>query len=163
MKLFSETADRFGYAASDEQHGWSVPTYVAETDEIAHAEAKPHIEAFLNKFLTMPMEMRVPPGYTSIESMKGMMVAKQAISGGPQTIDDVIQKGMFLCGSPATIREQIERYHSEIGFGYLLTTMQFGTLPHELVKKSTTLFAEEVMPYFRRRDAASSSETAAAE
>ena len=153
MKMFRETADRFGYTATSEQLGWSVPTYVAETDEIAYAEAKPHIEAFLNKFLRMPIEMRVPPGYTSLESMKGMMTAKQAISGS-QSIDDVIAKGMFLCGSPATIRELVERYQAEIGFGYLLTTMQFGTLPHELVTKSTTLFAQEVMPYFRQRDTA---------
>jgi hypothetical protein len=27
--------------------------------------------------------------------------------------------------------------------------MQFGTLPHELVTKSTTLFAQEVIPHFR--------------
>jgi hypothetical protein len=29
--------------------------------------------------------------------------------------------------------------------------MQFGTLPHELVKKSTELFAKEVIPHFRSK------------
>ena len=28
--------------------------------------------------------------------------------------------------------------------------MQFGTLPHELTKKSTEIFAKEVIPHFRR-------------
>jgi len=68
---------------------------------------------------------------------------------GRQTIDSVIEKGMFLCGSPATLREKIARYQEEIGFGNLLATMQFGTLPHELVVKSTQMFAREVMPHFR--------------
>jgi hypothetical protein len=40
--------------------------------------------------------------------------------------------------------------------------MQFGTLPHELVKKSTEIFAKEVIPYFRRKDAAKPARAAAA-
>ena len=122
----------------------------AETDEIAHREAKPHIEAFLNKFLRMPREMLLPPGYLSLQSMMGVMQAKAAI-GGKQTIDDVIERGMFLCGSPATLREKIEKYQKEIGFGYLLPMMQFGTLPHDLTMKSTEIFGREIIPYFRGR------------
>ncbi len=44
----------YGYEATEDQLGWSVPLYVAETDEIARREAQPHIETFLNKFLRMP-------------------------------------------------------------------------------------------------------------
>jgi hypothetical protein len=47
------------------------------------------------------------------------------------------------------LREKLEQYQSQIGFGYLLPTMQFGTLPHELVTKSTGMFAKEVIPHFR--------------
>ena len=112
-------------------------------------EAKPHIEALLNKFLHMPPEMLLPPGYLSLQSLAGVMKAKSDI-GGKQSIDDVIEKGMFLCGSAATLREKIEKYQKEIGFGYLLPMMQFATLPHELTKKSTEIFAKEVIPHFRR-------------
>ena len=136
--------------ATSEQVGWSIPAYAAETDAIAYREAKPHIETFLNKFLRMPPEMLLPPGYLSLTSMMGVMQAKAAI-GGKQTIDEVIERGMFLCGSAATLREKIEKYQKEIGFGYLLPMMQFGTLPHELTKKSTEIFAKEVIPYFRAR------------
>lgn len=148
MRMYRECADQYGYQATSDQLGWSVPTYCAETDEIAYREAKPHIESFLNKFLRMPLEMLLPPGYLSLSSMKGVMAAKASITGR-QTIDGVIEKGMFLCGSPATLREKIERYREEIGFGYLLATMQFGTLPHEFVTKSAEMFAREVMPHFR--------------
>jgi alkanesulfonate monooxygenase SsuD/methylene tetrahydromethanopterin reductase-like flavin-dependent oxidoreductase (luciferase family) len=150
MKMYRDVAQRHGYTASSSQLGWSVPTYIAETDEIAYREAKPHIEAFLNKFLRMPREMLLPPGYLSLASMKGVMAAKAALSE-KQTIDTVIEKGMFMCGSPKTVRERIEKYESEIGFGYYLANLQFGTLPHEMVLKSTKLFAEEVIPHFRKR------------
>ena len=92
----------------------------AETDEIAIREARPHIEFFLNKLLRMPQEMLLPPGYLSLASMQGVMAAKRALSTGNQTIEDVVEKGVFLCGSPATLREKLEKYQAEIGFGYLL-------------------------------------------
>jgi len=108
MKMYRDCAENYGYTATSEQVGWSIPAYAAETDAIAYREAKPHIETFLNKFLRMPREMLLPPGYLSLQSMMGVLQAKAAI-GGKQTIDDVIERGMFLCGSAATLREKIEK------------------------------------------------------
>jgi len=153
MKLYSEAAERNGWTATPDHKGWSVPTYCAETDEIAYHEAKPHIENFINKFLKMPLEMLAPPGYQSLASVKAIRKAKESIRQN-QTIDTLIEKGMFLCGSPATLREKIETAQDEIGFGNILNNLQFGTLPHDLVRKSTTLFAEEVIPHFRKKSAA---------
>jgi alkanesulfonate monooxygenase SsuD/methylene tetrahydromethanopterin reductase-like flavin-dependent oxidoreductase (luciferase family) len=158
--MYKETARRFGYEATEDQLGWSVPLYVAETDEIARREAKPHVEAFLNKFLKMPREMLLPPGYTSIKSMMGVMKAKASLSGA-HTIDSVLEKGMFICGSPATVIEKLEGYQSEIGFGHLLTLMQFGTLPAELTRKNLEIYAREVMPYFRKKAPAAQTKVAA--
>jgi hypothetical protein len=56
---------------------------------------------------------------------------------------------MFLCGGVATIREKLEQYQKQIGFGHLLTMLQFGTLPAELTRKNIEIFAREVIPYFR--------------
>ena len=153
MQMYKDMAAEHGYEATEDQLGWSVPLYVAETDEIARREAKPHIENFLNKFLRMPKEMLLPPGYLSLKSMLGVMKAKSAI-GGQQTIDDVIDKGMFICGSPETVRQRLEQYQTEIGFGHLLTLLQFGTLPAELTRKNMELYATSVMPYLRERRAA---------
>jgi alkanesulfonate monooxygenase SsuD/methylene tetrahydromethanopterin reductase-like flavin-dependent oxidoreductase (luciferase family) len=160
MAMYRETAEKYGYQSTLDQVGWAVPTYCAETDEIAYREAKPHIEFFFNKLLRMPQEMLLPPGYLSLQSLKGVMAAKRTLSGGVQTIDDLMEKVIFLCGSPATLREKLEQYQKEIGFGYLLPTLQFGTLPHELTKKSTEIFAKEIIPYFRTR-AGSSAKRAA--
>ena len=127
-----------------------MPIYVAETDEIAKREAQPHIENFLNKFLRMPKEMLLPPGYLSLKSMLGVMKAKSAI-GQKQTIDSVMEKGMFICGSPETVRSKLEEYKEQIGFGHLLSLLQFGTLPAELTRKNMELYANEVIPYLREK------------
>jgi len=150
MAMYKEEAAKRGYEASSDQLGWSVPIYVADTDEQAYREAKPHIENLVNKFLRMPPEMLLPPGYLSLRSMKGVMGVKGAITGGPQTIDDLLQKGMFLCGSPETLRQQIEQFQKQIGFGYLLPMLQFATLPHDLTKRNLEIFARRVIPTLRQ-------------
>ena len=160
MQMYKDTAAGHGYEATEDQLGWSVPLYVAETDEIARREAQPHIENFLNKFLRMPKEMLLPPGYLSLKSMLGVMKAKSSI-GTKLTIDDVMDKGMFICGSPETVRQKLERYQSEISFGHLLTLLQFGTLPAELTRKNMEIYANDVMPYLR--DKTTSAIPAAAE
>jgi alkanesulfonate monooxygenase SsuD/methylene tetrahydromethanopterin reductase-like flavin-dependent oxidoreductase (luciferase family) len=149
MGMYKEAAARHGYEATPQQLGWSVPIYVADTDELARREAKPHIESLVNKFLPKSAEMLFPPGYLSLESMKGILQAKSSITAGSQTIDDLLQKGMFLCGSPATISQQIERHQKQIGFGYVLPMLQFGTLPHDLTVRNLELFAKKVIPPLR--------------
>jgi alkanesulfonate monooxygenase SsuD/methylene tetrahydromethanopterin reductase-like flavin-dependent oxidoreductase (luciferase family) len=149
MGMYKDEAAKRGYEASPSQLGWSVPIYAADSDEQAYREAKPHIENLVNKFLRMPLEMLLPPGYLSLQSMKGVMSAKGTITGGVQTIDDLLKKGMFLCGSPETLRQQLEEYQKQIGFGYLLPMMQFATLPHDLTKRSMELFATKVIPKLR--------------
>jgi alkanesulfonate monooxygenase SsuD/methylene tetrahydromethanopterin reductase-like flavin-dependent oxidoreductase (luciferase family) len=149
MAMYKEAAEKYGYEASPDQLGWAVPVYVAESDEAAHREAKPHIEVMVNKFLRMPPQMLLPPGYLSLASMTNIMKAKSSITGGYQGIDSLIEKGMFLCGSAATVRQQIESYQKQIGFRHILTMLQFGTLPAELTRKSMEIFAAKVMPQLR--------------
>jgi len=145
LKMYRDTCAAHGYAAEDRQLGWAVPVYVAETDERARAEAKPHFEAFRNVFLKMPIEMLLPPGYTSRESLKNVMKAKAEIFG-EITIDKAIELGLVVCGSPATVRQAFEGYWREMRFGNLLVLCQFGTLPGDLTRKNMELFARQVLP-----------------
>jgi alkanesulfonate monooxygenase SsuD/methylene tetrahydromethanopterin reductase-like flavin-dependent oxidoreductase (luciferase family) len=145
LKMYRDTCTSFGYEAEDRQLGWAVPVYVAATDEAARAEAKPHFEAFRNVFLKMPVEMLLPPGYTSRESLKNVMKAKAAIFGDI-TLEKSIELGLIVCGSPATARRALEGYWKDMRFGNLLVLCQFGTLPADLTRRNMELFAREVMP-----------------
>jgi len=145
LKMYRDTCTSFGYEAEDRQLGWAVPVYVAATDEAARAEAKPHFEAFRNVFLKMPVEMLLPPGYTSRESLKNVMKAKAAMFGDI-TLEKSIELGLIVCGSPATARRAFETYWKEMRFGNLLVLCQFGTLPADLTRRNMELFAREVMP-----------------
>jgi alkanesulfonate monooxygenase SsuD/methylene tetrahydromethanopterin reductase-like flavin-dependent oxidoreductase (luciferase family) len=145
LKLYRDTCRAFGYAAEDRQLGWAVPVYVGKTDETARSEARPHFETFRNVFLKMPIEMLLPPGYTSRESLKSVMKAK-ADMFGDVTIDKAIDLGLFVCGSPSTVRSAFENYWKDMRFGNLLVLCQFATLPADLTRRNMELFAREVMP-----------------
>ena len=89
FQMYRDEADKAGYQASPDQLAWSNTIYVAETDEKAMREAKPHLEALVNHFLKMPTEMLLPPGYTDIDSMKRMRAAK--VTGKTASIEDLVE------------------------------------------------------------------------
>ena len=91
----------------------------------------------------------MPPGYSSMASMKRAIERKYKVRGQYMPIDLLIEQGMFICGGPATVRELLARREEELGFGRFVPMMQFGTLPHELTVKNLHIFAEEIMPAFR--------------
>lgn len=123
--------------------------YVGDSDESAVKESGVHFENFRNRFLKKPIEMLLPPGYTSRESMKGIAAAKAQIT---VTIDArrAIDMGMFVCGSARTVRETLIGYARELGFGNLLAMLQFGTLPADLTRRNMERFAGDVMPHLKR-------------
>jgi alkanesulfonate monooxygenase SsuD/methylene tetrahydromethanopterin reductase-like flavin-dependent oxidoreductase (luciferase family) len=145
LDMYRDTCRGYGYEAEDRQLGWAVPVYVAASDEAARSEAKPHFEAFRNVFLKMPVEMLLPPGYTSRESLKNVMKAKAAIFGDI-TLEKSIELGLVVCGSPETARRVLEDHWKRMRFGNLLVLCQFGTLPADLTRRNMEIFAREVMP-----------------
>jgi alkanesulfonate monooxygenase SsuD/methylene tetrahydromethanopterin reductase-like flavin-dependent oxidoreductase (luciferase family) len=148
---YREAAQAHGYTASGAQLGWAAPIYVADTDERAREEAKAGIESLFNNFLSMPWEMLLPPGYTSNTSMKATMKLRPALGAWPrkQTIDELIASGTIVVGSPATVREKIERVREQTGFDILISLLQFGVLPDHLARRNMEMFASEVMPKLR--------------
>ncbi len=162
LHLYQDVARSFGYTPTPKQLGWASLVYVGDTDESAVEEAALHYENFRNIFLgKMPLEMLMPPGYTSRESMKGILAAKTEAHAFI-TAKRAIELGMFVCGSAQTVRDTLIRYAKEIGFGNLLTMLQFGTLPADLTRRNMERFAESVMPHLRQASRDMHGEAAAA-
>ena len=122
---------------------------MAETDERARAEAGRAVETLFNDFLRQTFEMLMPPGYTSMSSMKNFMASRTALRGGKLTAEALIDSGTALIGSPKTVLAGIERMRERTGFGILVALLQFGILSDELTRRNMDLFAAEVMPRLR--------------
>ena len=143
----------YGYTAKSDRIGWAAPVYIADTDEQAYAESAQHIEIFFNKLLSLPFEMLFPPGYLSMRSMKGILAHKQTINAKvKQTARHLIDSGVFVCGSPETVRRKLSEAHRMTGFQHFVALMQYATLPADLTKRNMERFAAEIMPHLRTLD-----------
>ena len=146
LNFYREVCEReYGYKAASEQIGWTAPVYIADTDEQAVAEARPHIEALFNNFLKLPLEMLFPPGYLTMKSLKRVLAHKQSITSGA-TIENMMAQGIIIVGSPETVRDRIMAAHRQIGFQNFVGLLHFGTLPRDLTENNIRLFAREVLP-----------------
>jgi len=151
LNLYREQAQGFGYQCKGDQLGWAAPIYVADTDERAKEEARAGIESLFNEYLANPWEMLLPPGYTSLQSMKNTMRSRKSLGSRArnQTIDQLIESGTVVVGSPRTVRQKIEIMRERTGFDILVAMLQFGVLNNELTRRNMELFASEVMPRLR--------------
>lgn len=64
-----------------------------------------------------------------------------------QSLEESIERGTTLCGSPETVVKQIERIHAELGNGVFNVTMKVGTIPDEVVWHGMELFRDRVKPH----------------
>lgn len=150
FQIYRDAAEASGRQPTASNLAWSTSVYVADSDARAMREAKPHLEAFSNYFIRQSVEQLMPPGYTSIESMKRLRGAKAY--GKPQRAEDLIEQGVVIVGSPETVSEKLAEYRDLAGFGTLLTKTQFGTMPADMTRANIEAMAEGVLPSFRADD-----------
>lgn len=145
---YRKAAADLGYEPDPEKIAFSIPIYVAETDELAHAEARQHIEWLFHKGLKVPAELYYPPGYMSQNSLRGVLLSGMK-GWGDLTYQDIIDQGYAVVGSPDTVGERLTNLADELGFGQLIALMSIGDMPHYRAVKSMDLFASRVMPSLR--------------
>ena len=122
--------------------------YVAPTDGEAMADAEPALTHMLILF----KDAAVPPDLSLLpDSYAFHREAFRAFQEPPESFDDVVGAGLVLCGSPETVRRQLEVQVEAIGLRQLCLLFAFGNLPHNKVMRSLGLFAAEVMPGLRKR------------
>jgi alkanesulfonate monooxygenase SsuD/methylene tetrahydromethanopterin reductase-like flavin-dependent oxidoreductase (luciferase family) len=159
-QMYREAADAAGYQPSPRQLAFCVPVYVAESDAIAHAEARPHFEWLFHTALKTPPWQTLPPGYMSGDSLRGLLRGRAKFGMkdfADISYEEMLDQQYIIVGSPDTVIEKLSVYAEELGAGiHVGGGMAVGTMPHELVVKSMTLFAERVIPAFRSSGTASS-------
>jgi alkanesulfonate monooxygenase SsuD/methylene tetrahydromethanopterin reductase-like flavin-dependent oxidoreductase (luciferase family) len=129
----------------------NVIAYVADSDEEAVREARPHIETFFSWFHRVPPKYLVPPGYvTTAEFLRRASDAAMADSTHASW-DDMVAIGRIACGSPATVADTIVHWCQEAGCSRVNVILENGDMPEWKTIKNMTLFAGDVMPRIRAR------------
>ena len=105
-----------GLAADDDDHVFTLHTHVAPSDDEAKEQCKEAYDRYVDTRL----------------------YAKKHV------FEDIIANGICLFGSVETVAGKMRRLH-EMGVRHVATLQNFGALTPELVERSMTLFAREVM------------------
>lgn len=100
-----------------------------------------YLDVTIDHFLRWGEKKELPPGYEWYA--KALRHSKQ--QSGKMKFDHLMDNGMLLVGSPATIIQTVNNF-SEIGATQMLVAMALGRIPHEQVLDSIRLFGSEVIP-----------------
>jgi alkanesulfonate monooxygenase SsuD/methylene tetrahydromethanopterin reductase-like flavin-dependent oxidoreductase (luciferase family) len=95
------------------------------------------------------MEMVNPPGYVSPGSLRGMLsIDRKPFSA--LSYAELLADGYAVVGSPATVTARLAAMHEQLGgYGQLIGLFAIGPATREQTRRSTELFASEVMPALR--------------
>ena len=129
-----------------------VMAYVADTDEQAVREARPHIEKFFS--LVPPRHAAVPRPARLRDDAASSCAARptRALAHSTEaTWDDMVNIGRIACGSPDTVADTIVAWCEEAGAGRVNVVFENGDMPEWKTVKNMTMFAEEVIPRIRAR------------
>ena len=112
--------------------------FVAETEAEARRFAKPAMEVHLANLNWL----RAKHGVTGLTS-------RLNIQRGA-TFEECVADGTVIYGTPAMVREGIEKQAAELGINYLLTYLFLGTMSLAEAMRSLQLFSAEVMPKLKQ-------------
>jgi alkanesulfonate monooxygenase SsuD/methylene tetrahydromethanopterin reductase-like flavin-dependent oxidoreductase (luciferase family) len=153
MDGYWEAVDRHNVEPNPYRAGFLQLVAVSETDAKAEAEYAKHADYFYKFCLHVYDGFADAPGYRTLNTLKvGLrpQVGSAASRERQQlTWKEYLDSGYIIAGSPQTVRQQLREAMEQMRVGHLMVLCQFGSMPPELAKQNTALFAAEVMPYVR--------------
>lgn len=151
MANFREIAEERGWTVQPDDTIFTVICYVADTDEEAVREARPHIEKFFSWMHRVPNQLLSPPGYVSRDEFLRRAQSAALSEGTKATWDDMVSIGRIICGSPDTVADTLSHWAQEAQCSRMLMVLQHGDMPEWKAVKNMHMFAKEVIPRVRAR------------
>jgi alkanesulfonate monooxygenase SsuD/methylene tetrahydromethanopterin reductase-like flavin-dependent oxidoreductase (luciferase family) len=122
--------------------------YVAASDEDARREAKPYLIRnwdLWNRYTQFTRTGQMPDSYDLWRKRAPMLYAL--------SYEEIIGHGLILVGTPDTVIRTILDQQSQLDIAMMVLGFRFGGMPYDIARRSMHLFATEVMPELRRREA----------
>lgn len=148
---FGAIAEQLGKKRNPFQIGFMQSIAIAETDAKAEEMFAKHAEYFFNKGLgAIPLSRMMLPGGIDIRGLE--FILRDPSDFGiyqkmrTANMKELIEAGSIICGSPATVRDQLIALGKDFGIGNIHAMLQFGSMPKEMTMQSIDLFASEVLP-----------------
>ena len=144
------------------EHGWpparataAVWMYCAPTRSEADEQGGKYITEYadstrLHYLLDKPEVFRTVRGYERYAERATAMKASIDDGVDPRQAALKTMTSIYVIGTPAECREQLEGIVSSLGVEHLILVCQFGTMPLEHAQRSLHLVAEHIAPTLKR-------------
>jgi alkanesulfonate monooxygenase SsuD/methylene tetrahydromethanopterin reductase-like flavin-dependent oxidoreductase (luciferase family) len=145
-------ADELGVDKNPYRATFATMVVVGETDAEAERLYAKHVEYSLaNGIGHIPFHRFALPGGISPQGLRVLLSQGAAGDPGPgaPSYKQLVEAGVVIAGSPATVRERLADRARKYRIGNLLVSLHVGSMPYELTKHNIDLFAAEVLPHQR--------------
>jgi alkanesulfonate monooxygenase SsuD/methylene tetrahydromethanopterin reductase-like flavin-dependent oxidoreductase (luciferase family) len=149
VETYRRTAQAVGFEVTPEHILIGQNTCIAESDE----EARAHLAAglrYYHQILMAPIreaQRRIIEGSSFFgDEEQGRGHIKRLSTLGQRSVEELIEAGSVLCGSPQTVLKQMARIRSELGNGRFNINMKIGNIPDHVVRRGMELFRDRVLP-----------------
>jgi alkanesulfonate monooxygenase SsuD/methylene tetrahydromethanopterin reductase-like flavin-dependent oxidoreductase (luciferase family) len=150
-----------GYRKAAWAHGWEPgPQHIlvgehiviADSDEEALAIMKRGHD-YLHRVLMRPQRdaQRLVIEKTRFfgEGSTGQLFQAKLATIKARTVEESIEAGSILCGSPQSVVKQMKKIHGEVGNGVFSLNFKVGDVPEGIVRHGMELFRDHVLPEMR--------------
>jgi alkanesulfonate monooxygenase SsuD/methylene tetrahydromethanopterin reductase-like flavin-dependent oxidoreductase (luciferase family) len=153
IAAYKEIAHADGWEPRRDQFLFAQTCYVGETDAAARETLAQHHSYYFTHLAsaaqTMNRLVTTSSAYDRDQANREFRAARRAGRAAPFDLDEQIDRGFLLCGSPDTVIEQLRYWVGRVQHGILQLSFQTGSLPHELVLQSMERFTKKVFPHVR--------------
>ena len=125
-------------------------TVIADTDEEARAQMAPALKYFHGILMRPQLDAQrivlQKTRYFGTDQQRDHFVGRLSTLKA-RTLEDQIEAGSVLCGSPESVVKQIQRLKQRLGAGHVIMNMKIGNIADSVVKHSMELFRDKVRPH----------------
>ena len=83
------------------------------------------------------------------EGSTGQLFQAKLATIKARTVEESIEAGSILCGSPQSVVKQMKKIHGEVGNGVFSLNFKVGDVPEGIVRHGMELFRDHVLPEMR--------------
>ena len=152
MEFYKKTARSYGWEPGPQHLLSGHQCVIAETDDEAIALMRGGLDYFHRVLMRPQREVQSQvlnqTGYYGQQDSK-QYFDKRLATLRERTLEEQIEAGTVLCGSPESIVKQMKNIHAALGHGVINMTMKIGNLPDAAVRRGMELFRDRVLPHVK--------------
>jgi alkanesulfonate monooxygenase SsuD/methylene tetrahydromethanopterin reductase-like flavin-dependent oxidoreductase (luciferase family) len=151
IRVYKETARANGWEPGPEHILVGAHTCVADTYDEAKTYFAEGLKYFYDVLAGGPrtaqrLVVQKTRYYQDTDAaLKRSAARRDVLKNAP--IDERVERGIVLCGTPEMVVDQIKHMKDVLGHGVMNINMKIGNIPDDVVRRSMKLWGERVVPH----------------